>query len=526
MATPNSSEQVQPKKGSRLLSSSTLVSAMTLLSRVLGLVRDILIAQFLGAGSSADAFFVAFKVPNFLRRLFAEGAFSQAFVPVLSEYKLKSKEDVRQLIKPVMGALGSITLGLCVIAALFAPAVVWLVAPGFSDTPDKMALTSEMMRITFPYLFFVSTMACASGVLNTYGVFAPSAFSPVLLNVTMIAAIVFVSPVLDTQSMALAWAVAIAGMLQLLLHLYYLAKIDLFVWPAYNWKHPGVRRILKLMAPAVFGVSISQINLFLDTILASFLEDGSVSWLYYADRLIELPLGIFGIAIATVILPHLSTQHASKSTKGFGDTLDWGARWVVVLGIPAAVAMVVLAEPILVSLFYYGAFALSDVIKSAEALQAYTLALLSFMLIKVFATGYFSRQDTKTPVKIGIIAMVVNMVANIILIQFFAHVGLALATALSAFINAFLLYHGLSKAGVFSIKKETWFFVGRVFAASIVMVSSLLLLDLSTATWADWEFWMRIAVLIGAIVLGFSVFIGSLFIFGVRPKDLKEPVED
>ena len=340
---------------------------MTLLSRVLGLVRDVLIAQLLGAGTSADAFFVAFKVPNFLRRLFAEGAFSQAFVPVLSEYKVQGKLEVRRLLRPVMGALGAITILISILAMFFSPYLVWVVAPGFASDPEKIALTAQMMRLTFPYLFFVSVMACASGVLNTYRIFAPSAFAPVILNLCMILALLVVSPLLDVKAMALAWSVALAGLLQLLLHLGFLARIQLLVWPSWQWRHPGVKKILVLMTPAIFGVSVSQINLLLDTVLASFLAEGSVSWLYYADRLIELPLGVFGIAIATVILPHLASQHVDLSTKGFQMTLDWAVRWVVALGIPAACAMMVLAEPILVSLFYYGAFALEDVAQSVAA---------------------------------------------------------------------------------------------------------------------------------------------------------------
>ncbi len=507
---------------SRLFSSSTVVSAMTLLSRILGLVRDILIAQLLGAGSSADAFFVAFKVPNFLRRLFAEGAFSQAFVPVLSEYKLKGKSDVRALLGPVMGALGSVTFVLCLVAMIFSPAVVWLVAPGYSDSPEKMALTSEMMRLTFPYLFFVSLMACASGVLNTYRIFGPTAFAPVLLNVSLMSALLFVSPVLETPAMALAGAVAVAGLLQLLLHLAFLGRIHLLVLPRMNWSHPGVKKIVVLMAPAIFGVSISQINLLLDTILASFLVDGSVSWLYYADRLIELPLGVFGIAIATVILPHLSSQHVTESTQGFSKTLDWGVRWVTTLGIPSACAMLILAEPILVTLFYYGAFSIVDVEQSAAALRAYSVALLPFMLIKIFATGYFSRQDTKTPVRIGIIAMVLNMVANLSFVWTFQHVGLALATGVSASINVLLLYRGLSRFNIFFLEKNTIIFIVRVVIASLCMVFMVSFFDISLVSWIEFEFWQRFLRLLSIIVVGLLGFVFVLYLIGVRLHHLSE----
>lgn len=510
----------------RLLSSSSLVSVMTLLSRVMGLVRDVLIAQMLGAGTNADAFFVAFKVPNFLRRLFAEGAFSQAFVPVLSEYKIKGKDEVRALLRPVLGTLGGATFLLCVVAAIFAPYVVWLVAPGFSDTPDKMAMTSDMMRITFPYLFFVSLMACASGVLNTYRIFAPTAFSPVLLNLCMIGALLVAAPIMFEPAMALACAVALAGLLQLLLHLYFLARINVLVWPSFNWRHSGVIKILTLMTPAVFGVSVSQINLLLDTILASFLINGSVSWLYYADRLVELPLGVFGIAIATVILPHLSSQHVALSVKGFAATLDWAFRWVITLGVPAAMAMIVLAQPILITLFFYGEFSLIDVKQSAAALQAYSLALLPFMLIKVLATGYFSRQDTKTPVKIGILAMVVNMIANLALVWNFAHVGLALATGLSASLNAGLLYRGLARQGVFKLSKETFIFLLKVFAGSTIMVVVLHVLNLQLEAWVGLQFWQRILWLSFIIFAGLTTFFLSLWCMGLRISHLREPDDE
>jgi len=516
--------QVNAKiKAKRLISSSGIVSAMTLLSRLLGMVRDILVAQTLGASALADAFFVAFKVPNFLRRLFAEGAFSQAFVPVLSEYKLSGRVEVRALLAPVVGILGGATFVVSILAMIFAPTLVWVVAPGFVQIPDKLAITSEMMRITFPYLFFVSLVACASGVLNTYQIFAPSAFAPVLLNATMIAALVWFAPAMDQPALALAWSVVIAGALQLLLHWLYLAKIGLLVWPRFQLGHPGVKKIFRLMGPGIFGVSVSQINLLLDTVLASFLVSGSVAWLYYADRLVELPLGVFGIAIATVILPHLSSHHQSKTGTNFRDTLDWGVRWVVVLGLPAAAAMLVLAQPILMTLFFYGEFELVDVQQSAAALQAYCLALLPFMLIKIFATGYFSRQDTKTPVKIGILAMGVNMLANLALIWHFDHVGLALATGISAWLNAGLLYRGLHRQAVYRLDRTTLAFSFQVLLATGAMVLGLVLLQSVLIEWQSLGILGRVAQLGGLIIAGLACYGAIMWILGVRPGHLREP---
>jgi len=489
---------------------------MTLISRVMGLIRDVLIAHMLGAGSFADAFFVAFKVPNFLRRLFAEGAFSQAFVPVLSEYKVKGQQQVKALIGPVIGALGGVTFLVCLVAIFAAPVLTWLAAPGFAADPEKMLLTTEMMRITFPYLFFISLMAIASGVLNTYHIFGPSAFAPVILNASMITALLLQGLMPEQPVYLLAWAVLVAGFLQFLMHLPYLKAIGVLTWPQWNWQHPGVRKILRLMGPAVFGVSVSQINLLLDTILASFLVNGSVSWLYYSDRLIELPLGVFGIAIATVILPNLSTSHANEGKEAFRHTIDWGLRCVLALGLPAAVAMFILAEPILTTLFQYGLFNSEDVLKSAASLRAYTFGLVPFMLIKVLATGYFSRQDTRTPVKIGIFAMIVNMVANLALVWHFDHVGLALATSFSACVNAGLLYYGLVKQNVFHLSRLSILVCIRLCAASLVMGIGVWYLNDTQSQWFVWSIWQRCWHLLLLVSGGIVIYLASLFAFGAR----------
>jgi putative peptidoglycan lipid II flippase len=508
------------RKQSGLLRSTGIVSVFTMLSRVLGLVRDVVVANLFGAGGGADAFFVAFKIPNFFRRLFAEGAFSQAFVPVLSEYRSQRELlEVRLLVSYTAGSLGGVLLLATILCVAFAPAVTYLFAPGFHDLPEKFDLAADMLRITFPYLLLISMTALMGSVLNSYGKFAMPAFTPVLLNVALISAAVLVSPLMDPPILALAWGVMAAGVAQLVFQLPFIKQIDLLTRPRWGWSDPGVKRIMKLMLPALFGVSVAQINLLLDTVLASFLVDGSISWLYYSDRLMELPLGVFGIAIATVILPSLSRKHATQSGQEFSQTLDWAVRMVLLIGLPAALALIALAGPLLVTLFQYGAFSAHDVERASLSLQAYGLGLLGFMLVKVLAPGYFARQDTKTPVKVGIKSMVANMVLNLALIVPFAHVGLALATSLSAALNAGLLWFGLQRDGVYQPQKGWLLFLVRLAVASALMLMSILWLNKDLAQWLVWGWQQRTLHLSLLVVVGMGAYFGALLIMGLRPKD-------
>ena len=422
-----------------LLNSSAMVGVMTMLSRVMGLVRDVVIARLIGAGGYADAFFVAFKIPQFLRRLFAEGAFAQAFVPVLSEYRQRYEAEgnaaaIKGLINAVCGVLGGTLFMLVGLVVLAAPVVTAIFAPGFIDQPEKFALTQQMLRITFPYLLLISLTGFAGAILNSYDRFIVPAFTPVLLNLSLIGFALFATPFFSQPVYALAWAVLFAGVLQWLFQLPFLAKIDRLPKPKWDLKHAGVKKILILMVPAIFGVSVSQINLLLDTVLASFLPTGSVSWLYYSDRLAELPLGVFGIAIATVILPGLSRlqlQNLSAESAGANDgsaarfraTLNWALRCITLVAIPATAALIVLAAPILFTLFQYQAMTAADVAMSTYSLRAYALGLMAFMAIKVLATGFYAQQDMKTPVRIGIIAMVSNMVLNLIFVLILHPIG-------------------------------------------------------------------------------------------------------
>lgn len=496
---------------------------MTLLSRVLGLVRDMVIARYFGAGAGADAFFVAFKIPNFLRRLFAEGAFSQAFVPVLSEYREKRRHtEVQGLVNAVAGSLGLVLLGVTLVAVLGAPVLTAVFAPGFLDDGAKYDLASGMLRITFPYLLLISLTAFAGGILNSYDRFAVPAFTPVLLNLSMIAAAVLLSPLLQEPVMALAWGVLLAGMLQLFFQLPFLMRLGLLPRPKVDYGHDGVRRILKLMAPALFGVSVSQINLLLDTVLASFLQTGSVSWLYYSDRLSELPLGVFGIAIATVILPGLSRRHAAASVEQFAAMLDWAVRAVLLIGLPAALALVLLAEPLIATIFHYGEVTERDVVMSAWSLRAYATGLLAFMLIKVLAPGFFARQDTSTPVKIGVQAMVANMVFNLALIVPLAHAGLALATSLSAWLNGFLLWRGLRRDGVWRSQPGWLLFLARLVFANGILAGLILWLAAPASEWLQMTAAER-ALNMGMLVLtGVCAYFAALALAGVRIRHFRQ----
>ena len=507
----------------QLLKSGIIVSAMTLISRVLGLVRDIVMTSILGAEGATDVFLVAQKIPNFLRRLFAEGAFSQAFVPVLSEYQTnKSIQEVKKLIAETSGTLAGILLAIAVLGVIGSPVLVTLFGPGFIDEPEKFDLASLMLKITFPYILFISLTAFCGSILNSVGKFGIPAFTPVLLNVSIISAAIIVTPAAtDDTAIALAWGVFAAGVVQLLLQLPFLWKEGLLVRPRWGWHSPGVQQILTLMGPAIFGVSVGQINLLLDTILASFLQTGSITWLYVSDRMLEFPLGLFAIAIATVILPSLSRQHASDNQQEFNQTFNWGLRLVFLIGVPAAIGLFMMAEPIILTVFQHGKFGLLDAYLSSLSLKAYIIGLLGFMLIKVLATGFFSRQDTKTPVKIAIKAMATNMVFNLILFFPFKHVGLALATAISATVNASLLYVNLRKQGIFNPDKQwkSWFY--KLFFANTLLIAFILLAMAPVEAWQDWGLFTRVWNLLMLVFGSVGIYAVALIIAGVRMKDLR-----
>ena len=524
---PVDDREVNVKTGSKrsLIESVMTVGSITLLSRVLGLIRDIVIARLLGAGAGADAFFVAFRIPNFLRRLFAEGAFSQAFIPVLSEVKTqRDLAAVRDLIAHTAGVLGAVLLVVTIAGIVLAPFVIGVFAPGFhSGDGTKLALATDMLRITFPYLLFISLAALAGGVLNTYERFGVPAFTPVLLNLAMIGAAILLAPHLETPATALAWGVVLGGLAQLAFQLPFLARMKLLVWPRLRRSHSGVSRVLRLMLPAVFGASVSQINLLVNTLLASFLVTGSVSWLYFSDRLLEFPLGVFGVALGTVILPRLSSLHASADRVSFQTTLDWALRIGVLIAVPAAVALLVLAGPLLTTLFQYGAFRPLDVRMASLSLQAYSFGLLGFVLIKILAPAFFAQQDTRTPVKAGVIAVVANIIFCLALVSAFKHAGLALAISLAGLVNAGILYRELRQRGIYTPLGGWITFLIQVVSAAALMGAGLVWASGPLASWFDYSLMMRVAHL-AALVLGGACAYGlTLLLFGVRPRHFKAP---
>jgi putative peptidoglycan lipid II flippase len=509
-----------------LLKSSSVVGMMTMLSRVLGLVRDIVIAVVVGATANADAFFIAFKVPNFLRRLFAEGAFSQAFVPVLAEYREQgSAAAVHNLINRVAGVLGGTLAVLTCLMVIGAPVVTALFAPGYLNDPVKYGLTADMVRITFPYLFLISMTGFCGAILNSYGRFAVPALTPIWLNLCLIGAAVWAAPLFAEPVFALAWGVFLAGIIQLLFQLPFLYRLEMLPRPVWDTRDEGVLQICRLMIPALFGVSVSQINLLLDTVLASFLPTGSVSWLYYSDRLTELPLGVFGIAIATVILPSLSRQQAADAGDRFAATLDWAVRGVLLIGLPASIALILLAEPILITLFQYGALTPYDVQMASLSLRAYSLGLLAFMLVKVLAPGFYARKDMVTPVRIGIKAMLANMVMNLVfvvplyLFWNIGHLGLALATSLAAWLNAGLLMRGLRAQGIYRLQPGWGKLAARLAISTLVMCVALLWWLPPLEQWQAWGPVERSLQMATLVALGLLGYLGSHALLGTRIRD-------
>jgi putative peptidoglycan lipid II flippase len=495
------------------------VGSNTLLSRVLGFVRDLVFANVFGAGALTDAFFVAFKIPNFLRRLFAEGAFSVAFVPVLTEYKeQRSFAELKLFVDHIAGTLGVVLLGVTLLGVLGAPYLVMLFAPGFIGVEGKLDVAAEMLRLTFPYLLFISLTAFAGGVLNTFNRFGVPAFTPVLLNVCLIGSALWLAPLMEQPVVALAWGVFVAGVVQFLFQLPFLARLGLLPRFTPAPKDTGVRRVVKLMVPALFGVSVTQISLLIDTLIASFLQDGSISWLYYSDRLMEFPLGVLGVALATVILPSLSRKHANESVEGFSDTIDWALRWALLLGLPAAVGLFVLSGPMIATLFQSGVFDATDVGMSQRSLMAYSLGLLPFILIKVFAPGFYARQDTRTPVRIAVIAMAANIVLNLVLVFPLAHAGLALATTLAAGLNALLLYRGLRRDGVYHPPEGWVMLMIKGVSACVVMGGVLSWMAGDLALWLELSRWEKVWRLLAAVGLGVMIYFGTLFMLGIRKR--------
>jgi putative peptidoglycan lipid II flippase len=520
-------------------------SAMTMVSRVLGLVRDMAINVTFGASAATDAFWVASRIPNFMRRLFAEGSFSTAFVPVFTEVKeTRSHAELKELMARTAGTLGGVLAVVTALCVLFAPQVAGLFAPGAIDQPHKFDLTADLLRLTFPFLWFVSLTALAGGALNSFHRFALPALTPVILNVCMIAGALWLAPRLGTPIMSMGWAILVGGILQLLFLLPALRRLDLLVLPRWGWRHPGVRKIMRLMAPTLFGSSVAQINLLLDTVIASYLITGSQSWLSQSTRFLELPLGLFGVALGTVILPSLSRHHVGTDHAGFSRALDWGLRLTLLIALPAMLALMLLAEPLVATLFQYGQFTAFDTHMATLSIIALSCGLPAFALVKVLLPAFYSRQDTRTPVRAGVIAMVANMLLNgvfiVVLFELWAtpalkqqpwltaiaavpglHMALGIASTLSSYLNFMLLWRWLKRAGVYQRQPGWARHIGRLLLACAAMVVVLLL---GRWLWPDWTAaaaWTRIWHLGALVGAGGATYALVLLAAGLRLRDLR-----
>lgn len=507
---------------SGLLRSLVTVSGMTLLSRILGFVRDFVIARSFGAGMMTDAFFVAFRLPNLLRRLFAEGAFSQAFVPLLAEYRARRGEaDTKLLVDRTATALVVAVTLVAAIGIIGAPLLIAISAPGFSADIDKFALTVQLTRITFPYILFMSLVALAAGILNTWSRFALPAFTPVLLNLSLIGGALLAAPWFDPPVLALAWAVFLGGALQLALQLPALKRIGML--PRFDWapNDPGVRRILVLMGPAVLGVSVAQISLLINTIFASFLPSGSVSWLYYADRLMEFPSGLLGAALGTILLPSLARCHAGERREEFSSLLDWGLRLTLMLTLPAALALAMLAVPLLATLFQHGAFTANDVLQTRSALVAYSVGLTGLILVKILAPGFYARQDIRTPVKIALITLFATQAMNLAFITSLRHAGLALSIGLASCLNAALLYRGLRRADAYRPAPGWPAFGMKLALALLVLAGVLWFATGSERDWLAMPFSARLIKLAMIVAGGVFSYFATLALLGFRVADFR-----
>jgi len=505
-----------------LLKALATVSSMTLLSRILGFARDAIIARAFGAGAMTDAFFIAFKLPNLLRRLFAEGAFSQAFVPILAEYKNRRGEEATQLlISRVASILFVAVACVSLLGIIAAPLIVLITAPGFSDDLEKFEMTVELTRIVFPYILFMSMVALAGGILNTYSRFMVPAFTPVLLNVAMILAALFAAPWFDPPVLALAWGAFLGGVLQVGLQIPALKRLGYL--PRWDWapRDEGVRRILYLMGPAAFGVSISQISLVINTIFASFLVTGSVSWLYYADRLMEFPTGMLGVALGTILLPSLAKHYSDNDPSEYSRLLDWGLRMTLMLAAPAAVGLGMLAGPMIATLFLYGQFTPHDLEMTRLALVAYSIGLVGLILVKVLAPGFYARQNIKTPVKIALVTLLATQAMNLLFIGPLQHTGLALSIGLGACLNAGILFYKLRSLGIFQPQTGWLTFLLKLSAALSVMGVALWFTMGEQSLWIAYDFAERILRLSALVIGGAGVYFATLWLLGFRLSQFK-----
>jgi putative peptidoglycan lipid II flippase len=503
-----------------LLKALTTVSGMTLLSRITGLVRESLQAALFGAGLQMDAFQAAFRLPNILRRMFAEGAFAQAFVPILAEYQRQRGDDAtRDLVGRVGSLLALVLLGVTALGVLAAPALVYVLASGFAQTPGKIELTADLIRIVFPYILFVSLVSLAGGVLNVYRRFAVPAFTPVLLNLSIIGAAIFLARYFDPPIKALAWGVFVGGVAQLAFQLAPLARIGMLPRPRVDWRDPGVRRVLVAMGPALIGVSAAQISALINTQLASLLGDGRISWINYADRLMEFPSAMLGVALGTVLLPSLAKHYSDADHDQYSSLLDWGLRLALLMALPAAVALWLLALPLISTLYQYGKFTVDDVWQTRAALLGYSVGLPGLILVKILAPGFYARQNIKTPVRIAFFTVFVTQTIALILMWRIGHAGLTLATSIGACVNGALLFWYLRRGGSYRPQPGWFLFLCKLVVALGVLAALLYALAGPADVWLKAGPWQRIGRLAGIIAAGIVAYFATLFLLGFRPAD-------
>ncbi len=506
-----------------LLKALAAVSSLTLVSRILAFVRDILIARIFGAGMANDAYIIATRLPNMLRRLFAEGAFSQAFVPIFGEYnKRRGHDDTKLLVDHVTTLLALALFVVTLIGIVAAPLIIYLTtAPSFVKDVEKFNLTVHLLRITSPYIFFISLVSVAAGILNTYNKFWVPAVAPILLNVCLIGGALWIAPNFEQPIVGLAWAWFIAGFIQLVFQIPFLKRIGMLPSFRFSLKDEGMRRVFRKMGPAVFGVSIAQISLIINTVFASSLGTGSVSWLYYADRLMEFPSGLLGAALGTILLPSLSKHYADNSPAEYSKLLDWGLRLVFMLTLPAALALGLIAVPLLATFFQHGAFLDTDVMKTSHALIGYSIGLIGIIAVKILAPGFYARQDIRTPVKIGIATLIATQLMNLLFIFGLElhQAGLALSIGLGACFNSAILFYLLRKRGIYQPEPGWGEFFFKLCIALIALALTLWFGMGSEQHWLTSHGWTRIIHLSWLVVLGVVVYFAVLFALGFRLKD-------
>jgi len=513
-----------PSRKTKTSLQTLVVSFWTLISRIFGVLRDVATTYILGAGVAHDVFVVMLKIPNLFRRLVAEGAFSQAFIPVLTEYKNnQSREELKKLIDLTFTAISSVVLFLCILFMIFAPLVVFIFAPGFYFDPEKKMLAIEVLRITFPYLFFVTLVAFFGSILNSFGHFSIPAATPIAFNLSIIIGAIFFTDYFALPVLAIAWGVFAAGLIQFFINTIPIVKLKLLPKLKLDLNHPGIKKISLLMIPGILSGGIIQINILIDTIFASLLQTGSPTWLYLSDRLIQLPLGIFAIATATVILPALSNAATLKNDLEFNEKFNWALKFIFIVGLPSSVGLYFLSSEIISILFLRGEFSPFDALMTSNSLKAFCFGLIAFMAIKILNVGFFARQDPKTPMFVALVSLILNVILNwLFAFKFgYGHVGLAIGSVIAAIVSFFILGFILIKRSIFTLEKDSVIFLLKIIISSLVLLSGIIGFQTLFPNFSDWSLLVQISNLLLIIFFGAFVYFGLMFVFGLRMSFFK-----